>query len=278
MNNSDHDNSAREVVFSRQNGWIPQVIRENGALYVELGAGATANHEPRTFSFPITEAHLEVIKSDLKRHLLVWSAILPLCDAAGTKGPLDEEAAVALLDPILFGSESEVEAFMKTIKWYNGQLISRHANPELLDNGEIFAALETITEASDPSLAAEYSANRQRAKRGVVPAPLDTAILKYTNQYLHGAGLASRNPDAVDPELLPEVLKVIAVGEEASEGMEFTTDAKDPLGRKQEWKLMQERIENAVHEHYPMLVSDSLSTVSYLLCSEASAKARRNAA
>lgn len=268
----------RDVVFTRKNGWMPQVVRKDGAYYIELGAGATANHEPRTFSFPISEAHLEVIKNDFKRHLLLWEAILPLCDAAGTQGPLDEEAAVALLDPILLGSEAEVEAFFKAIKWYNGQLISHHANPELLDKGEIFAALETITEDSDSTLAAEYQANRQRARRGVVLAPLDTAILKYTNQYLHGGGLASRNPEAVNPELLSEVLKVIAVAEEASAGMEFTSDAVNPLGRKQEWKLMQERIENAIHEHYPALVSDSLRTVSYLLCSEAASRARRKAA
>lgn len=268
----------RDVVFNRKNGWMPQVVRKDGTLYIELGAGATASHEPRTFSFPINEAHLEVIKNDFKRHLLLWAAILPLCDAAGTQGPLDEAAAVALLDPILLGSEAEVETFFKNTKWYNGQLISHRANPELLDKGEIFAALETVTVESDSSLAAEYQANRQRARRGVVLAPLDTAILKYTNQYLHGGGLASRNPDAVDSELLPQVLEVIAVAEQAATGMEFTSDAKDPLGRKQEWKLMQERVENAIHEHYPALVSDSLSTVSYLLCSEAATRARRKTA
>lgn len=91
----------RDVVFTRGSGWIPNVISEDGELRLMLGAGADANHEPRTFTFPIGEAHLAVIREDLPRHLLLWSAVLPLCEAAGTAGRLDEDAAVALLDPIL---------------------------------------------------------------------------------------------------------------------------------------------------------------------------------
>lgn len=94
----------RDIVFTRRSGWIPQVIREDGELKLMLGAGADANHEPRTFTFPIGEAHLAVIREDLARHLLLWSAVLPLCDAAGTRGKLDENAAVALLDPILLST------------------------------------------------------------------------------------------------------------------------------------------------------------------------------
>ena len=100
-----------EVVFTRLIGWIPKVIREDGELRVELHAGADALHGPRTFSFPIGQAHLDVIRDDLARHLLLWMAVLPLCDAAGTRGALDEDAAVALLDPILLGPASEVDGF-----------------------------------------------------------------------------------------------------------------------------------------------------------------------
>ncbi|MCC8477617.1 DUF6357 family protein [Streptomyces globisporus] len=89
----------RDIVFTRRSGWIPNVIRGDDGLKLMLGAGADANHEPRTFTFPIGEAHLAVIQEDLARHLLLWSAVLPLCDAAGTRGELDENAAVALLDP-----------------------------------------------------------------------------------------------------------------------------------------------------------------------------------
>lgn len=68
MDTSDQSNSAREVAFSRKAGWIPNVT---GLLYLELGAGADANHEPRTFSFLINEDHLVVIKESLARHLLI---------------------------------------------------------------------------------------------------------------------------------------------------------------------------------------------------------------
>nr|WP_260462092.1 DUF6357 family protein [Streptomyces lateritius] len=77
-----------DIVFTRTSGWIPNVIREDGELKLTLGSGADANHEPRTFTFSISEAHLAVIREDLARHLLLWSAVLPLCDAAGTRGRL----------------------------------------------------------------------------------------------------------------------------------------------------------------------------------------------
>lgn len=107
----------RDIVFTRRSGWIPNVIREDGELKLMLGAGADANHDPRTFTFPIGEAHLAVIREDLARHLLLWSAVLPLCDAAGTRGPLDEEAAVALLDPVLLSVPADVDATFRRIRW-----------------------------------------------------------------------------------------------------------------------------------------------------------------
>lgn len=39
------------------------MIREDGELKLMLAAGADANHDPRTFTFPIGEAHLTVIRS-----------------------------------------------------------------------------------------------------------------------------------------------------------------------------------------------------------------------
>lgn len=110
----------RDIVFTRMSGWIPNVIREDGGLKLMLGAGADANHEPRTFTFPIGEAHRAVIQEDLARHLLLWSAVLPLCDAAGTRGQLDEDSAVALLDPILLSAPSEVDALFRRIPWDRG--------------------------------------------------------------------------------------------------------------------------------------------------------------
>ncbi|MGH7218636.1 MAG: DUF6357 family protein [Candidatus Microsaccharimonas sp.] len=271
------DNVYDEVVFRRESGWIPQVVRKDDALYLMLGAGADANHEPRTFMFPISKAHLEVIKEDFVRHLLLWSAILPLCDAAGTRDLLDEDAAVALLDPILFGAEAEVEALFKEIPWQKGQLIARHADIALLERGELFAAMKTVTSESDWNLTAEYNANRQRERRGVHLSPLDAAILKYTNQYLHGGGLPSRKPDAVEPELLPQVLEVIATAEKACAGMELPSWAHKDYSRRQkaEWNVIEDRVKDAVRDAYPTLVDDAVRTVSFLMCSEAASRARK---
>ncbi|MES2631002.1 MAG: DUF6357 family protein [Patescibacteria group bacterium] len=261
---TDIQEPQRDVVFSRKNGWMPQVVRKDDDLYIELGAGATANHEPRTFSFPVSQNQLEVIKNDFNRHLLLWSAILPLCDAAGTEGPLDEDAAKALLDPILLGSEHEVEVLLNSTTYNKVQLVTYHANPTLLEKGEIFAAMQTVTQEPDSHLAAEYFADLDRARREVVLSDLDAAILKYTNQYLYRSGIPSRKPEAVDPELLPSVLEVIATAERACVGMEFTERSKE------EWQDMTDKVEKAIRAVYPTLVNDAVRTVSYLMCSEES--------
>lgn len=268
-----------EVVFARS-GWIPAVVREGDQLRLRLGAGADALHDPRTFSFPITAAHLEVIKNDLTRHLLLWSAILPLCDAAGTRGPLDERAAMRLLDPILFGTPAEVESLFRDIRWERQQLVAQGADIALLERGELFAALRSATEHSDWQRVHEYTANRNRARRGVRLTPLDTALLKYTGRYLHGGKVPSREPEAVDPDLLPEVMQVIATAERACAGMRLSTGwlgGEHTLAKKREWKRIEEKVERAVRRAYPRLTDDAVNTVSFLICSEAAERARKGA-
>lgn len=216
----------RDIVFTRMSGWIPNVIREDGGLKLMLGAGADANHEPRTFTFPIGEAHLAVIQEDLARHLLLWSAVLPLCDAAGTRGRLDEDAAVALLDPILVSAPAEVDALFRRIPWDRGKLIAHGADIDLLERGQVHAAMRAATETSDGKRAQKYHADRRRAERGTVLGPLDAALLTYTGQYLHGATIPKRLPDAVDPALLSGVLRVIATAEQACAGMRIGCDPR----------------------------------------------------
>lgn len=268
-----------DIIYSRKLGWMPFVVKRDGVLYLELGAGATANHDPRTFTIPITEDHLEVIKTDFIRHMLLWVAILPLCDAVGTTGPIDEAAAVALCDAILFGSEADIEALFKEVKWYDGQLIAHHADPRLLEKGEIFAATKTLTEESNWKLTEEYHANRQRAQRGVYLTPLDAAVLKYTNQYLHGGGVPSRHPEAVEPEFLPDVLAIVATAEEACAGMELPKDYGVNAGRhdtdKQAWDAIHDTAVRALRSTYPDLADDTVATVSFLMCAEAANRVRK---
>lgn len=266
----------RDVVFTRRSGWIPNVIREDGELKLTLGAGADANHDPRTFTFPIGEAHLAVIREDLGRHLLLWSAVVPLCEAAGTRGPLDENAAVALLDPILLSAPADVDATFQRIKWAKGPLISHGADIDLLDRGQVCAAMRSATETSDAKRTQKYFADRRRAERGQVLGVLDTALLMYTGQYLHGSTIPKRLPDAVNPALLPEVMRVIATAEQACGGMRIGRDLR--RGKrgtdKHDWKRMEATVDAAVRRAHPELVDDAVRTVSFLMCSEATDRTR----
>ncbi|MFC9943863.1 DUF6357 family protein [Streptomyces pratensis] len=266
----------RDIIFTRRSGWIPNVIREDGELKLILGAGADANHEPRTFTFAIEEAHLAVIREDLARHLLLWSAVLPLCDAAGARGRLDENAAVALLDPILLSPPADVDALLQRIQWDRGRLIAHGADIGLLERGRVCEAMRAATETSDAKRAQEYDANRRRAERGTVLGPLDAAILMYTGQYLHGATVPGRKPDAVDPALLPEVMRVIATAEQACAGMRISRDPRrgKRATDKRDWDRMATTVEAAVRRAHPELVDDAVRTLSFLMCSEAADRSR----
>ncbi|MFD4024540.1 DUF6357 family protein [Streptomyces sp. NPDC058576] len=266
----------RDIVFARRSGWIPNVIREDGELKLMLGAGADANHEPRTFTFPIGEAHLAVIREDLARHLLLWSAVLPLCDAAATRGRLDEKAAVALLDPILLSSPADVDSLFRRIRWDRGQLIAHGADIDLLEGGQLCAAMRTATETPNGKRAQEYRADRRRTERGVVLGPLDAALLKYTGQYLYGSTVPRRIPDAVAPALLPEVMRVIATAEQACAGMRIGRDPRrgKRATDKRDWDRMAAAVDAAVRRSHPGLVEDAVRTVSFLMCSEAADRSR----
>ncbi|KOG50115.1 CchlT [Streptomyces virginiae] len=265
-----------DIVFTRTSGWIPSVVREDGELKLMLGAGADANHEPRTFTFSISEAHLAVIREDLARHLLLWSAVLPLCDAAGTRGRLDENAAVALLDPVLLAAPADVDALFRRIRWDRSRLIAHGADIGLLERGQVCAAMRTATETPDGKRAQEYRADRRRAERGAVLGPLDAAILRYTGQYLHGATVARRMPDAVDPALLPQVMRVIATAEQASAGMRIGRDPRrgKRATDRRDWDRMTTAVEAAVRRAHPELADDAVRTVSVLMCSEAADRSR----
>lgn len=264
-----------DVVFTR-GGWIPKVVWASDGLRIELGAGADALHSPRTFSFPITEAHLEVVRSDLARHLLLWVAVLPLCDAAGIDGPLDEAAAVALLDPVLLGTPDEVDAFLRDVHVELVTLVRHGADVALLERGELLSSLHSATERPDHQRGQVYVADRGRARRGVTLGPLDEAVLKYVGHHLHGSTRPGRHPDAVDPGLLPEVLGVIDTGERASDGLRIRRDPRrgKRATDKAEWERMQTAVEAAVRRAHPALVDDAVRSVGFLVCSEAADRSR----
>jgi hypothetical protein len=268
--------SVRDVVFTRGSGWIPSVIRENGELKLMLGAGADANHEPRTFTFPIGEAHLAVLREDLPRHLLLWSAVLPLCDAAGTRGRLDENAAAALLDPVLLSSPSDVDALFRRIRWDRSRLVAHGADIDLLERGQVCAAMRAATVTPHEKRAQDYHADRRRAERGALLGPLDAALLRYTGQYAHGATIPRRIPDAVDAALLPKVMSVIATAEQACAGMRIDLDPRrgNRTTDKRDWDRVATTVDAAVRRSHPGLADEAVRTVSFLMCSETADRSR----
>ncbi|MFD4576520.1 DUF6357 family protein [Streptomyces sp. NPDC058417] len=266
----------RDIVFTRGSGWIPVVIHEDGELRLMLGAGADANHDPRTFTFPVGEAHLAVIREDLPRHLLLWSAVLPLCDAAGTRNPLDENAATALLDPILLAPPADVDAFFRRIRWDRSRLVAHGADLALLERGQVHAAMRSATETPNEKRAQDHRADRRRAARGETLGPLDAALLRYTGQYAHAATVPRRLPDAVAPALLPQVMAVIATAERACAGMRIGLDPRqgNRVRDKQAWQRVATAVDTAVRHAHPTLADDAIRTVTFLMCTETATHSR----
>ncbi|VXB78079.1 DUF6357 family protein [Aeromicrobium sp. 9AM] len=264
------------IVFDRENSWLPKVIRDREGLRLEFAGGADALHDPRTFSIPIEEQHLAVLRADLGRHVILWSAMRPLCDAAGIRDPLDDGVAVALLDPILLAPADEVDTFLQHTRWERVLLVAHGASIDLLESGRIVESTSAATESADWPRAQKYHADQNRARRGVTLSSLDAAILKFTGQYVHGSTIPHRDPGAVEPALLPMVLGVIATAERAGAGMSI---ARDPRrGKrgtdKQDWTRMEAVVDAAVRGAYPELADDAVRTVSFLMCSEAVDRAR----
>ena len=264
------------TVFNRENSWLPKVIREGEGLRLEFVGGADALHDPRTFSIPIEEEHLGALRADLARHLILESALRPLCHAAGVGDPLDEGAAVALLGPILLARPDEADAFLQHTSWEQALLVAHGASIELLESGRIVESMSAATESTDWQRARAYRADRGRARRGVTLSPLDAAILKFTGQYVHGSTIPHRDPAATEPALLSEVLGVITTAERACAGMSI---ARDPRrGKrgtdKQDWTRMEAAVDAAVRGARPELADDAVRTVSFLMCSEAVDRAR----
>lgn len=266
-----------EIVF-RRSGWIPYVVRDGDQLRLELGAGNDGLHSPRTFSFPIEQEHLDVIGDDLARHLLLWVAIVPLCDAAGIRGELDEDAAIRLRDTILLGTAADVDALFREKVLITTALVAHGADIPLLERGQLVDSLHSATEESRPQIAQAYVANRDRERRGVRLGPLDEAVLKYTGHYLHSSTRPGRHPDAVEPALLAEVLAVIATAEGASARLSISPrtsslDVEAAGGRSAErrhsWQRMSRAVTGALRRRHPRLAEDCVRSVAFLMCSEA---------
>lgn len=137
-----------EVTFARSGG-MPSVARFDGALRLVVVGGADPLHGLRQFTVPMRERHESVLRASLPRHLQLYSALLPICDGAGTRGPWDEGKAAALLDPVLLGTRDEVDALFARIRWDRRLLLAHGASPSLLGRGRVVEATMSATEHPD---------------------------------------------------------------------------------------------------------------------------------
>jgi len=125
------------------------VLEIDGTLLLEVVGGADALHDPRSFTVPIREAHLDALRESLRRHVLLRGVLLPLCDAAGIGGPWDEGAAAALLDPVLLGAPTEVDIALRQGRVDRRVLIAHHASMTLLKQRRYYEAMQSATATTD---------------------------------------------------------------------------------------------------------------------------------
>ncbi|WP_455550669.1 DUF6357 family protein [Amycolatopsis lurida] len=121
-----------EVLFSRENPWMPRVVRADGGLRIELGAGADANHDPRTFGFPVSEAHLAVIRDDLTRHFAAVER-----DPAAVRGGRDPGSARRVRGGRAAGPDPSRGA--------GRRLVVQGADVGLLERGQLFDAVRSVS-------------------------------------------------------------------------------------------------------------------------------------
>lgn len=259
--------------------WAPRVVKDGDELMIVIGVDFNRGYDIREFLFPIIGTHLEVIRADLARHLLLWCVLEQLCERAGTgdrDGKPNKAKARAAIDCVLLGSELEIEKYFTHEQVPTRMLIAHGANPQKLEEGELFAALEGgVTAEGNWDLVWEYEINRDRARRGVHLSAFDVILLKYLNKYLHMGALPSRRPEAIDPSELPAVLKVIETAEQACAGMELPIDKQYPdPERTKRWNEIEAAVDDALKSVYPELSSDTVGAISFLMCSEASDRAR----
>lgn len=156
------------VRFTRDT-WMPQVVEVDGALRLDVVGGADGNHDPREFTVPLREDHLEVLRTSLPRHLLLYAAMLPLCDAAGTRGDWDEQAAAALLDPVLHGTPAQVDAALRAVRVNHRTLVAHGASIPELDRRQYVDAVESATASTDWARVREWESTRRTTPRGAQP-------------------------------------------------------------------------------------------------------------
>lgn len=262
--------------------WAPRVVRIQDELNIEIGIDFNRGYDIREFLFSITEEHLEVIRTNLIRHLLLWCVLEQLCLKAGMHNRQDKpnkKKTQEVINLVLLGTEPGIEKYFIAEQVPTRMLIAHGANAHKLEEGKIFTAFEDgVTSTGNWDLVWEYEINHDRARRGVHLSAFDVVMLKYLNKYLHMGTLPSRRPDAINPSELPEVLKVIEVAERACDGIELPADKQYPDPEwSAGWRTIEEAVRRGLSREYPDLSEDTVNAICFLMGSEAADRVRRAA-
>ncbi len=251
-------------------------MQVDGTLLLEIVGGADANHDPRRFHLPLTAAQLDVLRADPGRHVLLSARLRPLCEAAGTAGPVDQRAALTLLPTILEGDAATVDAACQGVREVQDALMAHRADPALVAEGRLFAASRDVADTPREELVRAHRLAQRDEARGILPGSLDEAILEYTGLHEHRATIPRRRPEAVAPGLRPQVLRVVEAADEAAAGSRISRDPRK--GRRgtdrASWSRLDRLVTEAVRREAPDLTEDAVKALGQLICSEAWERAR----
>lgn len=179
-----------EIVFGRRDLGEPHVTREvDGALRLRAGIYASNADRISTFSWPMREEHLEVMRADRLRTMLMWSVLYQRChhwwEDDLTRTP-DLRRVADALDHGLLDSEDEVVTWLGGTRWSSDGFLRGCAREGLGDEGR------ALVDRVQPR-----------------ETDLDRALVAYCSGHVRARKEIRRAPEAVPEELLPEIFQVL---------------------------------------------------------------------
>lgn len=179
-----------DVVFGvRFPGWGPYVTDEDGELRLHLAQYASDADKVGEFSWPMTEQHLEVLRQDQLRRMLLVNVLGTRCRHRWnddlTQLPHPRRVAEAL-DTILLADEDAL------VDWLGGTRWSREG---------------FLRGCEAEGLGEQGRSLVDRVSQG--PTDLDLALVAFCGGEDPRPKQVRRTPEAVAPEILPELLHLI---------------------------------------------------------------------
>lgn len=180
----------REVVFGVDfPGWGPYVTREDGELRLHLAQYASDADKVGEFDWPMTEQHLEVLRQDELRRMVLVNVLVARCRHRWnddlTQLP-DPRRVADALDTVLLADEHAL------VDWLGGTRWSRDG---------------FLRGCDAEGLAQQGRALVERVAHG--PTDLDLALVAFCGGEDPRPKQVRRTPEAVPPEILPELLHLI---------------------------------------------------------------------